>query len=230
MQVRQHTEHKRTFMFLEQVVLKYNAASTCINIKDIHEVTYRPCRRSFCAAGNAAQQHFTVLANKTAHMCPPLALGACLWLVLPTDAVASSNQHMCVMTSMGFQCEAGFNGLFCLLRQRESTPLTCLQGVDFFFSKRSHAQRFLDFLQGIVPLRYRTDKQLVSHNEQNATYNYKYTFSVEIVPICKVMPSHPSSLHADLVAASLYVCGTRVQPALFFYIFTPGQLPNNRSC
>jgi hypothetical protein len=25
-------------MFLEQVILKYNAASTCINIKDIHEV------------------------------------------------------------------------------------------------------------------------------------------------------------------------------------------------
>lgn len=37
-QVRQHTEHKRTFMFLEQVILKYNAAGTCINIKDIHEV------------------------------------------------------------------------------------------------------------------------------------------------------------------------------------------------
>lgn len=62
-----------------------------------------------------------------------------------------------------------------------------VQGVDFFFAKRSHGQRFLDFLQGVVPMRYRTDKQLVSHNEQNATYNYKYTFSVEIVPICKVL-------------------------------------------
>ena len=39
MQVRQHTEHKRTFMFLEQVILKYNAAAACINIKDIHEVS-----------------------------------------------------------------------------------------------------------------------------------------------------------------------------------------------
>ena len=39
LQVRQHTEHKRTFMFLEQVILKYNAAATCINIKDIHEVS-----------------------------------------------------------------------------------------------------------------------------------------------------------------------------------------------
>ena len=71
-----------------------------------------------------------------------------------------------------------------------SSNKSILQGVDFFFSKRSHAQRFLDFLQGVVPLRYRTDKQLVSHNEQNASYNYKYTFSVEIVPICKVRTAH----------------------------------------
>ena len=42
LQVRQHTEHKRTFMFLEQVILKYNAAGNCINIKDIHEVTHLP--------------------------------------------------------------------------------------------------------------------------------------------------------------------------------------------
>ena len=75
-----------------------------------------------------------------------------------------------------------------------TTIVLQMQGVDFFFSKRSHAQRFLDFLHGVVPLRYRTDKQLVSHNEQNATYNYKYTFSVEIVPICKV--SSPKGCHS----------------------------------
>lgn len=67
----------------------------------------------------------------------------------------------------------------CLLR---------LQGIDFFFGKRAHATKFIDFLSGVVPIRYRHDKQLVSHNEQNASYNYKYTFSVEIVPICKVRP------------------------------------------
>ena len=38
--------------------------------------------------------------------------------------------------------------------------------------------------------RYRGDKQLVSHNIHSATYNYKYTFSVEIVPICKVRTFH----------------------------------------
>ena len=58
--------------------------------------------------------------------------------------------------------------------------------MDFFFSNRAHALRFIDFVQGVVPMRYRADKQLVSHNEHSGTYNYKYTFSVEIVPVCRV--------------------------------------------
>jgi nonsense-mediated mRNA decay protein 3 len=36
-QVRQHVAHKRTFLFLEQLILKHGAAAQCINIKDIHE-------------------------------------------------------------------------------------------------------------------------------------------------------------------------------------------------
>lgn len=57
--------------------------------------------------------------------------------------------------------------------------------MDFFFGNRQHAVKFIDFLGSVVPVRYRSDKQLVSHNIHSATYNYKYTFSVEIVPICK---------------------------------------------
>ncbi len=37
-----------------------------------------------------------------------------------------------------------------------------MQGVDFFFSNRAHAVKFIDFLQSVVPIRYRHDKQLVS--------------------------------------------------------------------
>lgn len=69
-----------------------------------------------------------------------------------------------------------------------------VQGVDFFFNNRAHALKFISFVQSVVPAKYRSDKQLVSHNEHTATYNYKYTFSVEIVPICRVSladPSHP---------------------------------------
>ena len=36
-QVRQHVDHKRTFMFLEQLILKHNAHEQCINIKEIHQ-------------------------------------------------------------------------------------------------------------------------------------------------------------------------------------------------
>jgi nonsense-mediated mRNA decay protein 3 len=40
-------------------------------------------------------------------------------------------------------------------------------------------------VQSVVPARFRHDKQLVSHDTHSASYNYKYTFSVEIAPICK---------------------------------------------
>lgn len=68
-----------------------------------------------------------------------------------------------------------------------------LQGVDFFFSNRAHAQKFVDFLQSVIPVRFRQDKQLVSHNIHTSSYNYKYTYSVEIVPICRVRQCLPDS-------------------------------------
>eukprot|EP00361_Fabrea_salina_P004001 CAMPEP_0202427048 /NCGR_PEP_ID=MMETSP1345-20130828/1330_1 /ASSEMBLY_ACC=CAM_ASM_000843 /TAXON_ID=342563 /ORGANISM="Fabrea Fabrea salina" /LENGTH=385 /DNA_ID=CAMNT_0049037639 /DNA_START=232 /DNA_END=1392 /DNA_ORIENTATION=+ len=59
------------------------------------------------------------------------------------------------------------------------------KGLDFHFSNRSHANRFVDFIRGIVPVQVKPSKHLISHDLQNNTYNYKYTFSVEIIPICK---------------------------------------------
>ncbi|GIL64428.1 hypothetical protein Vafri_18352 [Volvox africanus] len=94
-QLRQHVHHKRTFLFLEQLILKHDAAANCVKVKDIHE------------------------------------------------------------------------------------------GIDFFYAQRGHALKFIDFLQSVVPIRFRADKQLVSHDTHNNTYNYKFTFSVEIVPLCK---------------------------------------------
>lgn len=37
-----------------------------------------------------------------------------------------------------------------------------------------------------LPPRCRHDKQLVSHDVHTSSYNYKYTFSVEVAPLCKV--------------------------------------------
>lgn len=36
-QVRQKVEHKRTFLYLEQLILKYNAHKDTINIKEVKD-------------------------------------------------------------------------------------------------------------------------------------------------------------------------------------------------
>ncbi|XP_052117025.1 uncharacterized protein LOC107486302 [Arachis duranensis] len=60
-------------------------------------------------------------------------------------------------------------------------------GIDFFFSSWSHGAKFVEFLGKVSPVRLgsRGDKQLVSHDPKSNNYNYKYTFSVEIAPICR---------------------------------------------
>ncbi|CAA0824810.1 nonsense-mediated mRNA decay NMD3 family protein [Striga hermonthica] len=58
-------------------------------------------------------------------------------------------------------------------------------GIDFFFNKRSHGLKFVEFVGKVAPVRSRSDKQLVSHDSKSNNYNYKFTFSVEISPICR---------------------------------------------
>jgi len=43
----------------------------------------------------------------------------------------------------------------------------------------------VEFLGKVAPVRSRNDKQLVSHDTKSNNYNYKFTFSVEICPICR---------------------------------------------
>nr|KYP57101.1 60S ribosomal export protein NMD3 [Cajanus cajan] len=59
------------------------------------------------------------------------------------------------------------------------------QGIDFFFSNRSHGVKFVEFIGKVAPVKSRHDKQLVSHDPKSNNYNYKYTFSVELSPICR---------------------------------------------
>ena len=94
-QVRQKAQHKKTFFYLEQLLLKHKAHNNCVNIKANHD------------------------------------------------------------------------------------------GLDFYFDKKDDARKFVDFLLTVVPCRYNTSQQLISHDVHSNVYNYKHTFSVEIVPICK---------------------------------------------
>ena len=58
-------------------------------------------------------------------------------------------------------------------------------GMDFFFSSKPHALKFMDFLYGVVPHTTKESKELISHDTKSNKFNYKYTFYFEMPKICK---------------------------------------------
>ncbi|KUI54563.1 60S ribosomal export protein NMD3 [Cytospora mali] len=58
-------------------------------------------------------------------------------------------------------------------------------GIDFFFSQRNQAQKFLDFLKSVVPVNSKKSQELISEDIHTSKKSYKFAYSVEIVPICK---------------------------------------------
>ncbi|KAH9074224.1 NMD3-domain-containing protein [Lactarius deliciosus] len=58
-------------------------------------------------------------------------------------------------------------------------------GLDFFYSQRSHAIKMVEFLSSVVPIRSKTSERLLSADTHSNTANFKFTYSIEIVPICK---------------------------------------------
>jgi len=82
------------------------------------------------------------------------------------------------------------------------------EGMDFHFSQRSHAQRFFDFVQSLIPTMGKNSKHLVSHDTNSNEYFYKYTIQAELCPICSddlVVVPHG---HSDLMnaASPLMIC------------------------
>ncbi|KAJ7982824.1 NMD3 family-domain-containing protein [Mycena polygramma] len=58
-------------------------------------------------------------------------------------------------------------------------------GLDFFYSQRSHAIKMVEFLSSVVPVRSKSSEQLLSSDTHTGTASFKFTYSVEITPICK---------------------------------------------
>lgn len=58
-------------------------------------------------------------------------------------------------------------------------------GIDFFFSARNHAEKFVDFLTGVAPVRLKKSQELISMDIHTSIKSYKFTFSIELLPICK---------------------------------------------
>lgn len=58
-------------------------------------------------------------------------------------------------------------------------------GIDFFFSAKNQADKFVDFLNSVVPIRMKKAQELISHDTHTSKRSYKFTYSAELVPICK---------------------------------------------
>lgn len=58
-------------------------------------------------------------------------------------------------------------------------------GLDFFFSARNQAEKFIDFLTSVAPVRTKKSQELISMDIHTSTKSYKFSYSVELVPICK---------------------------------------------
>lgn len=59
------------------------------------------------------------------------------------------------------------------------------QGLDFFYSERKHAIKMVDFLSSIVPVKVKSSSEFISQDTHTSKKVYKYTYFVEIVPVCK---------------------------------------------
>jgi nonsense-mediated mRNA decay protein 3 len=58
-------------------------------------------------------------------------------------------------------------------------------GIDFYFKSKSGANSMMNFILKKAPCRIKTAKKLISHDVQTNNYNYKYTISCEIAPVCR---------------------------------------------
>lgn len=59
------------------------------------------------------------------------------------------------------------------------------EGLDFFYAADNQARKMVDFLQTVLPVKVSQSKKLISHDIHSNSYNYKFTWIVDIVPISK---------------------------------------------
>ena len=58
-------------------------------------------------------------------------------------------------------------------------------GLDFYYAQRNQAEKFVDFLNSVAPVRVKKSQELISTDVHTSAKSYKFSFSVELVPICK---------------------------------------------
>lgn len=62
---------------------------------------------------------------------------------------------------------------------------TFKDGMDFYFPDKGKANRFISFLEDVVPMKVKSSKKLIGTDDKSNVSNYKYTNLVEICTLCK---------------------------------------------
>eukprot|EP01104_Vermistella_antarctica_P009148 TRINITY_DN2331_c0_g1_i1.p1 TRINITY_DN2331_c0_g1~~TRINITY_DN2331_c0_g1_i1.p1 ORF type:complete len:545 (-),score=145.73 TRINITY_DN2331_c0_g1_i1:23-1657(-) len=75
-------------------------------------------------------------------------------------------------------------------------------GIDFYFATRGHAIKFNDFISSVAATKLKLSKRLITADEQNGTATYKFTFSLEMSPLCKddlvCLPKKVAQSHGNI--------------------------------
>lgn len=58
-------------------------------------------------------------------------------------------------------------------------------GLDFYYATENNARKMIDFLNCMLPIRSTESNRLVSHDIHTNTFNCKFTYSIDIVPLSK---------------------------------------------
>lgn len=58
-------------------------------------------------------------------------------------------------------------------------------GLDFYYANDSHARKMAEFVGNVLPIKLTHAKRLISQDIHSNICNYKFTYSIEIVPISK---------------------------------------------
>ncbi|CRG93250.1 60S ribosomal export protein NMD3, putative [Plasmodium gallinaceum] len=99
-------------------------------------------------------------------------------------------------------------------------------GLDFHFLSRNDALKFCDFILSKTISKCKNSKHLINHDASNNTYNYLYTFSIDICPICKYdLIFFPKDLSVKYGIKSLfYLC---IHVSIFIILINPFCFLNN---
>lgn len=90
-------------------------------------------------------------------------------------------------------------------------------GLDFFYAQKNHAVKMLDFLNSVVPIKSKKSEELVSQDTHTGASTYKFSYSIEIVPLCRDdLVVLPKKLAKSLGNISQFVLCSKVSNTVQF--------------